>query len=94
MTTTAIRPSAILKDGDKLETLAANSEKIMASAGKFVLPFISQSTVTVTHNLGRFPVVTLLDSAGTEYIPEVKHLSLNHLTITMTVTMSGTIYCH
>lgn len=53
---------------------------------------VASSVWTVTHNLGKFPSVTVVDSAGTEWVGDVKYLNDNSLTISFTVAFSGIAY--
>lgn len=93
MTITKIRPSAILEKGDKLENLANVADAIVANHVKFSKVFENKSEVIVTHNLHRFPAVTVVDSAGTEFKPSVTHTSDVELRVQLLVSMSGTIHC-
>ena len=52
----------------------------------------SSSVWTVVHNLGKFPSVTVVDSAGTEWIGDVKYIDDNSLTISFAVAFSGIAY--
>lgn len=45
---------------------------------------------SVTHNLGKNPAVTVVDSAKTEIEADVDFLDLNHLTITFSGPTGGT----
>jgi hypothetical protein len=56
--------------------------------------FSSASVVTVTHNLGKYPSVTVLDSAGDECEGDVDQLTGNQLTVTFSAPFSGTVYCN
>lgn len=47
---------------------------------------------TVAHNLGKFPSVTIVDSAGSEVEAAVRHNDANNLTVTFTAAMSGSLY--
>jgi hypothetical protein len=49
---------------------------------------------TVTHNLGRYPSVTVIDSAGDESSGEVRHLSTNQIVITFSAPFSGIAVCN
>ncbi len=60
----------------------------------FSQAFISQSTVVVAHNLGKYPAVTVIDSAGDEVEGFVDHNSTNQLTITFSASFSGTVICN
>lgn len=41
------------------------------------------STLTVTHNLGKYPSVTLLNSDGVQFFAVVTHVNDNQVTITL-----------
>lgn len=56
-----------------------------------VQPFTSQSSVTVTHNLGKKPSVTVLDTTGDEVEGEINHVSTNELTIDFSSSFSGSV---
>jgi len=49
---------------------------------------------TVTHNLGKMPSVTVLDSAGSEMLADVQHLSVNQCVITFLTATIGTVICN
>jgi len=91
---TLVRPSAILQGGDSLEQLIQRTTDILVSAGTKEQDFVNTTSVTVNHNLGRFPAVTVVDSAGTEYEVNVIHLDINNLTVTLNRPMSGRIFCN
>jgi hypothetical protein len=50
---------------------------------------VSASVWTITHNLNKYPSVTVKDTAGTEVEGEVIHISVNQLTITFSAGFSG-----
>lgn len=54
----------------------------------------SGSTGTVTHNMGKFPSVTIIDSAGDEIVGDIVHVSINAFTFTFSASTSGIIYCN
>lgn len=58
----------------------------------FTQPFGVTSSVTVNHNLGKFPSVTVIDSAGDEVEGAVDHLNANSLTVTFAAPFSGVVY--
>jgi hypothetical protein len=93
MTISKIRLSALLKDGETLEQLVAESDTIISNSKKFVQPFESAKEITVTHNLNRKPSVTVIDSAGTEYKCQVNHETNDRLVVKLLTEISGTIYC-
>lgn len=49
----------------------------------------AQAIWTVPHNLGKYPSVTVVDSAGDQCEGEVRHLSPNQLRITFKFSFSG-----
>ena len=52
---------------------------------------IAASTVwEITHSLNKYPTVTIIDSGGSIVIGEVDYIDQNRVTVTFSVTMSGT----
>ena len=47
---------------------------------------------TITHNLGKRPSISVVDSAGTNVMGAVNHISNNELTITFSAAFKGTAY--
>lgn len=60
----------------------------------FKQDFAPATTVTVTHNLGKYPAVSVFTSAGDEVEAEVDHLSINELTIMFAAANGGTVICN
>ena len=60
----------------------------------FEQSFSSASVVTVTHNLGRYPSVTVFDTANDECFGDVEHLSVNQLAVTFSSPFDGKIICN
>ena len=52
----------------------------------------SASTWTITHNLGFFPSVTVVDSGGTTVIGDVSYISENQVSITFSAAFGGKAY--
>lgn len=52
----------------------------------------ASATWTITHNLGKNPSISAVDSAGTEVIGEVYYVSLNQLIVYFTEPFSGKAY--
>ena len=52
------------------------------------------TTWTVTHNLGKYPAVTLFDSSGREFKAQIDHVSDNQLTVTLGAALSGEANCN
>lgn len=53
---------------------------------------IPSATWTVTHNMNKYPSVTVVDSAETQVIGDVEYDSLNQVTITFASAFSGYAY--
>ena len=53
---------------------------------------VPSDTWVVQHNMGKFPSVTVIDSAGTQYITQVEYNSGNQLTIYMNGATTGKAY--
>ena len=51
-----------------------------------------ETTVTVSHNLGKFPAVTVVDTAGSEIVCDVRHDDDNTVTLTFSAPLRGTAY--
>lgn len=60
----------------------------------FLQEFTSQSSQVVTHNLNKYPDISLFDSAGTEYDAEVVYDSLNQCTVSWNGSITGKIVCN
>lgn len=53
---------------------------------------IPSSTWDITHNMGKYPSVTVIDSAGSVVIGEVTYKSTSQLAVTFTSSFSGKAY--
>lgn len=47
---------------------------------------------SVTHGLGKYPSVTVIDTAGSEIKGDTNYLNQNQLTITFSAAVAGTAY--
>jgi hypothetical protein len=55
-------------------------------------PFTSQTSVTVTHDFGYYPVVNVIDNTGAQIIPlSVVHNSVDDFTVTFSISTTGII---
>lgn len=52
----------------------------------------SSDTWVIEHNLGRYPSVTVVDSAGTQFIVQVEYNSKNKITVYMNGSTTGKAY--
>lgn len=53
---------------------------------------IASTTWNVTHNLGKFPSVSIVDSAGAAWLSDVRHIDSISLTITFAAAFGGVAY--
>ncbi len=73
----------------------ASSGKWTSAPSSYTHNQSSSSTLwTVTHNLGKFPSVTVVDSAGTWFVGDVSYTNENELTISFRYAFSGKAYCN
>lgn len=54
---------------------------------------VPETVWTVNHDLGRYPSVAVLDSAGSQIEVAVSHQSLNVVVLTLAYAISGTADC-
>lgn len=50
------------------------------------------ATWTITHNLGTYPSVTVIDSGGSEVLGSPNYVSGNQVVLTFSAAFSGTAY--
>lgn len=60
----------------------------------FTQVFNNVSSVTVNHNLGKYPSVTVFDSAGDECEGDVDYTNINSLTVSFSAPFSGEVVCN
>jgi hypothetical protein len=66
---------------------------VVGSDKNFVFTQIAASNVwVVDHNLGKFPAVTVVDSANTEVIGEIEHINQNQTRISFSASFGGKAY--
>ena len=78
--------------------LVANSDGGSGGGGTGPTSFVHTQTATsdtwvVNHNLGFYPNVTVIDSAGTTVVGEIEYVNTNKLTIKFSAAFSGKAYC-
>lgn len=60
----------------------------------YVQAFSVASLVSVAHNLGKYPAVTVFDSAGDQVEGDVDYTDLDNLTVTFSAPFSGEVTCN
>lgn len=73
---------------DLVEYIGEREDKFYQQA------FSGVSSVTVNHNLGKYPSVRVVDSGGTEYEVKIVHNSLNQLVASWNTNFTGKIFCN
>jgi hypothetical protein len=63
-----------------------------AGAGYVHTQEAAAATWTITHNLGRHPSVTVVDSGGSVVIGDVAYVTANQVTVSFSAAFSGTAY--
>jgi hypothetical protein len=49
---------------------------------------------TITHNLNKYPAITIVDSGGTVVIGEIEYINLNLVCVKFNGIFSGKAYCN
>lgn len=66
---------------------------VLPMAGQYVHnQMVSASTWTITHNLGFFPAVTIIDSGDHVVVGDVTYISENQLSVSFNATFGGKAY--
>ena len=83
-----------VRNADEASDEKLVTEKAVANAvDTFIFDQAQVSdTWVVVHNLGKYPSVTVIDSAGTQFITQVEYNSKNQLTIYMNSATTGKAY--
>lgn len=50
------------------------------------------ATWSVAHNLGKYPAVSVVDSGGSELLPDITYVDANHVTLGFGAPTSGKAY--
>ncbi len=83
-------------DGTVFRTLLEKLESTpMAVSGQttFVQNFTNATTLIVTHNLNKFPSVTVVDTTNSVILPDnIVYDNANQITITFSVPTSGKVF--
>ena len=83
--------SVIISDAN-ISTTSSNSTAIVCQTTYTHNQASPSSSWTITHNLGRRPSVTIVDSAGNVQIGEVLYNSDNQITVTFAAAFGGYAY--
>ena len=72
-------------------------EKTSGGSGSGDKTFIFYQTLNttkweITHNLGKNPSVTVIDTGGTEIVGEIKYINSSKVEITFSIAVNGTAY--
>lgn len=84
-------------DLNVVEQVSVISEQVVGIQGPGDAHFVyAQNTPsdewTITHNLGKNPAVTVVDSGGNEWQTAVEHISTNELVVRFSSAFSGRAY--
>jgi hypothetical protein len=92
-----IRPSAGIDVG-KLANYPGDYTKYLRGDGFWGVTTYTHTQVspsatwTIPHNLSRFPAVAVVDSGGTEVLPNIQYIDTNNLIISFDSPTSGKAY--
>lgn len=99
----AIRVIRTLEQLDNVQGVAENGDVLFFDGDQWVPRKDATNTYTfeqnhaasewaITHDLGRFPSVAIVDSAGTQVIPDVTYVNQNQLIVQFSAAFAGTAY--
>jgi hypothetical protein len=81
------------KVSEVASTIASMAEEVGPAGTSYTHVQSSASNAwSVTHNLGYYPSVTVIDSGGSEVVGEVDYTNVNSLVIHFTSPFSGNAY--
>ena len=84
--------NALSVSGTSLQWNGVTIQAVANAAVWYSSTFSNQSSVTVTHNLGHYPMVQCIDGSGNVFDPNtVTHGSVNAFTVTFIPNATGTI---
>ena len=76
-----------------ISKINANFEKLDNIIGSYTFTQARAATQwEIAHNLGKYPSVTIVDSAGTQLVGEVTYTDENNVVISFTAAFSGKAY--
>ena len=75
-----------------MESKAVSPATLSTALSKTYNQTTPASVWNVTHNLNRYPAVSVVDSAGSVVTGDVEHLSANALQVSFASAFSGTAY--
>lgn len=82
-----------LPDQHPISAITGLEEALLNADKTFVFEQgIASDTWEITHNLNKYPSVTVVDSAGNEVIAEVVYTDTNNCVVTMTAAFKGKAY--
>jgi hypothetical protein len=89
----------ITETTESLQVITVGTQGVAGVAGTsgdlhYSQDFLVTSFITVQHNLGKFPSVTVINSAGDEVEGDVSYIDQNSLTVGFSGAFSGTVKCN
>ena len=79
------------ESGLKRVSLSTILDLTLRSGHRVIPPSENATSISVTHNFGRYPVVIAVQEDGTELVGAVTHRSVNAFEITFDVGFAGTL---
>jgi hypothetical protein len=64
------------------------------TATTFTKPFLNQFSVTVDHNMLRYPAVQVADALGNEVEANIRFTTINQVLVSFAVASTGTVICN
>lgn len=75
---------------DKTPAAATPTNQAPATSGSYTHTQSNAATVwPIAHNLGKYPKVLIMDTAGSEVEGDIKYPDINHVTLTFSSAFAG-----
>tara|TARA_B110000483_G_C17974363_1_gene457174 strand:+ start:73 stop:771 length:699 start_codon:yes stop_codon:yes gene_type:complete len=71
-----------------------NSGRIDKTFAQEGINFTAGTAKTISHNLAKFPAVTVIDSGGSHIVGDIQHTNNNTFNITFKATFQGSVYAN
>lgn len=89
-----LKPVLYVGDLNGIPREVAGGSVVSATTSYIHTQSMTSSVWEIQHDLGRKPSVSVMDTAGTVYLCNIRHLSDNACTVSLATAMNGTATCN
>lgn len=79
----------VIEDATEEEVVAMSEDTPSSDKNYLHIQDVASDTWNITHNLNKFPSVTVVDSGNSEVIGDVVHVDLNNLVVKFNGAFTG-----